>query len=445
MTTTTRGVLRSPRAAAPPSGVAAAVAPLVRRFDSRAEDGRAFGIRFWDGSELPPTAAGCDGGTAAPWLVLRRPDALRRIVSAPGELGLSRAWVAGELDVDGDLMRAMVLTEEYRHAPVQPSDALVALHVARRLGLLRHRPPEPPAAEARLRGRLHSTARDRAAISHHYDVSNEMYRAMLGPTMVYSCAYYSGEDDTLDAAQTRKLDLICRKLELQPGERLLDIGCGWGSLLIHAAREYGVRGVGVTISEQQAALARVRVRESGFADRIEVRLQDYRDVADGPYDSIASIGMFEHVGRGQLARYLSGVRRLLSDGGLFLNHGIVRTSPQPPSDRSFSRRYVFPDGELHTQGVVIAELEAAGLEVRDDESLRAHYARTLRDWSVNLDAWRERAIAEVGAERERVWRLHNAGASLAFERGSLSVHQVLAAPLGPGGGAPPLRVRAYTV
>ena len=294
-------------------------------------------------------------------------------------------------------------------------------------------------------GRLHSRARDSEAISHHYDISNEMYRAMLGPTMVYSCAYYAADHDTLDDAQTRKLDLICRKLELGPLDRLLDIGCGWGSLLIHAASNYGVRGVGVTISVSQAELARERVRESGLSDRIEIRLQDYRDVNDGPYDKISSIGMFEHVGRGNLALYFGGVRRLLTPEGLFLNHGIVRTSPQPPSERSFSRRYVFPDGELHTQAVVISALEDCGFELRDDESLRPHYARTLRDWGDNLDAWREQAIAEIGPERERVWRLHNAGASLAFERGTLSVHQVIAAPLNVGNGAPRLRVRAYPV
>jgi cyclopropane-fatty-acyl-phospholipid synthase len=272
-----------------------------------------------------------------------------------------------------------------------------------------------------------------------------MYRAMLGPTMVYSCAYYAAGHDTLDAAQTRKLDLICRKLELGPLDRMLDIGCGWGSLLIHAAREYGARGVGVTISERQAELARERVREAGLADRIEVRLQDYRDVSDGPYDKVASIGMFEHVGRGNLARYFAGVRSLLAPGGLFLNHGIVRTSPEPPNSRSFTRRYVFPDGELHTQAVVIATLEENGFELRDDESLRQHYARTLRDWGANLDAWREQAIAEVGEQRERVWRLHNAGAALAFERGTLSVHQVIAAPLELGATPPPLRVRSYPV
>jgi cyclopropane-fatty-acyl-phospholipid synthase len=441
MATAVRSATEPDRGAPAPRGAAAQLAPLVERFDSRAPGGRRFGIRLWDGSELPP---GPGAAGDAPWLVLRRREALRRILGAPGELGLSRAWVAGDLDVDGDLFDAMALTEEYRHGAAEPGDLLAALRAARRLGVLRHRPPPPPAVEARLRGRLHSAERDRAAISHHYDISNEMYRAMLGPTMVYSCAYYASDEDTLDSAQTRKLDLICRKLELREGERLLDIGCGWGSLLIHAARDYGVRGVGVTISEQQAALARERVRDSGLADRIEIRLQDYRDVTDGPYDKIASIGMFEHVGREQLARYFGGVRGLLAPHGLFLNHGIVRTAPQPMGDRSFTRRYVFPDGELHTQGVVIAEIEAAGMELRDDESLRPHYARTLRDWATNLDAWREQAIAEIGAERERVWRLHNAGASLAFARGTLSVHQVIAAPL-RSAAAPPLRVRAYPV
>ena len=215
----------------------------------------------------------------APALVLRDPDALVRIVRAPGELGLARAWVSGELDVDGDLERAMALTEDWRHAPLRAADALVALRAARRLGVLRRPEPEPPATEARLRGRRHSAARDAEAISHHYDVSNAFYRRMLGPTMVYSCAYFASPDDTLEEAQTRKLDLVCRKLELQPDERLLDIGCGWGSLLIHAASEYGVRGVGVTVSEQQAALARERIAQAGLTGRVEVRLQDYRDVA----------------------------------------------------------------------------------------------------------------------------------------------------------------------
>lgn len=412
--------------------------PLIERLDARAPGGRAFGIRFWDGTELPPTNGHNDG---APSLVLRSPDALVRMVRAPGELGMARAWVSGELDVDGDLERAMALTEEWRHAPLHPADAVFALRAARRLGLLRRHEPEPPATEARLHGHRHSAARDAEAISHHYDVSNAFYRRMLGPTMVYSCAYFASPDDTLEEAQTRKLDLVCRKLELQPDERLLDIGCGWGSMLIHAASEYGVRGVGVTVSEEQARLARERIARAGLTGRVEVRLQDYREVADGPYDKISSIGMFEHVGRANLPVYFSGTRKLLRPGGLFLNHGIVRTAPVSTGLGSFSERYVFPDGELHSQGLVLSALEEAGFEVLDDESLRPHYAETLRRWAANHDAHREAAIAEIGEERERVWRLHNVGAALGFERGSLSVHQVLTMPL--DGARRPVRVRRY--
>lgn len=421
--------------------VATVLAPLVGRLDARAPDGRSFGLRFWDGSELP---APQNGAGAAPVLVLRSPDALVRIARAPGELGLSRAWVSGELDVEGDLEQAIARTESWRHAPLRPADALHALRAARRLGLLRRREPPPPASEAHLHGGRHSAERDASAISHHYDVSNEFYRRMLGPTMVYSCAYFGSPDDTLDEAQTRKLDLVCRKLELRPGQRLLDIGCGWGSLLLHAAREYGIRGVGVTVAREQVSLARERIAQAGLEDRLEVRLQDYREVADERYDKIASIGMFEHVGRANLPAYFGGALRLLRPGGLFLNHGIVRTRDSGNPLGSFTERYVFPDGELHTQGIVIDALEQAGFEVLDDESLRPHYAETLRRWAANHDAHREAAIREIGAERERVWRLHNVGAALGFERGSLSVHQVLTRPLqdAPAG---VLRVRSYPV
>lgn len=457
--------------------VANVLRPLVERLDARAPGGRTFAIRFWDDSELG-TAPWQDGFGEAnpinlnplagrarrsrpdesqdgfgeadpidldgPTLVLRSPDALVRIVRAPGELGIARAWVSGELDVEGDLERAIALTEQWRHAPLRPADALHALRAARRLGLLRRPEPEPPAAEARLRGRRHSAARDAAAISHHYDVSNAFYRRMLGPTMVYSCAYFASPDDTLEAAQTRKLELVCRKLELQPGERLLDIGCGWGSLLLHAAREHGVSGVGVTVSERQAQLARERIEQEGLSGRLEVRLQDYRAVADGPYDKIASIGMFEHVGRAKLPAYFGRARGLLRRGGLFLNHGIVRTVSRAPGIGSFSARYVFPDGELHTQGFVLSCIEDAGMEVLDDESLRPHYAETLRRWAANHDAHRAESVAEIGEQRERVWRLHDAGAALGFVRGALSIHQVLATPL-DGSPPAPLRVRSYPV
>ena len=420
--------------------VAVALRPLIDRLDRRAPGGRAFALRFWDGSTLEPAHATANGD--APALVVRHPDALVRMAHAPGELGLARAWVSGELDVEGDLEEAMARTEDWRHAPLRPADALVALRAGRRLGLLRRPAPPPPSIEARLDGDRHSTDRDAAAIRHHYDVSNAFYRRMLGPTMVYSCAYFASPADTLEEAQTRKLDLVCRKLELAPGERLLDVGCGWGSLLLHAASAYGVHGVGVTLSPEQASLARERIAQAGLADRVEIRVQDYREVADGPYDKIASIGMFEHVGRANLPRYFAGALRLLRPDGLFLNHGIVRTARPTARLGSFSERYVFPDGELHTQRIVIGALEDAGLELLDDESLRPHYAETLRRWAANHDAHRAEAVAEIGAERERVWRLHNVGAALGFERGRLSVHQVLARPL--AGAAPrPLRERSY--
>ena len=288
-----------------------------------------------------------------------------------------------------------------------------------------------PASEAPIGGgRRHSITRDRDAVRHHYDVSNAFYRMVLGPTLVYSCAYFATPDEDLDAAQTRKLELICRKLRLQPGDRLLDVGCGWGSLVLHAAREHGVRAVGVTLSEPRPSLARERIRAAGMEDRCEIRVADYREVDDGPYDKVASVGMYEHVGRTQLAHYVARVGELLREGGLFLNHGIVRAVPNPWGRHSFIARYVFPDGELCPVGAVVDAMERNGFEVRDDESLREHYALTLRRWVGNLAANREAAIAEAGEERERVWRLYMTGAAMSFEEGDISVHQVLAAKPG---------------
>lgn len=422
-----------------PGSAAAIFARLARRIDAKLPGGRPLALRFWDGSELPASAA----PAGAPVVIVRSPRAIARVLHERSELGFGRAWVAGELDVEGDLAQVLSLTEAFSGLSVGRRDLLEALVAARRLGALTLREPRPPASEARLRGPLHSLRRDRAAIEHHYDVSNRFYRLVLGRTMVYSCAYFADEGESLDIAQERKLDLVCRKLCLRPGERMLDVGCGWGSLIIHAAEHYGVHAVGVTISRAQAELARERVREAGLSDRVEIRLADYRDTADGPYDKVASVGMVEHVGTARLPAYFERLRSLLRPGGLLLNHGIVRPSEQPRNERTFGARFVFPDGELAPLSTVLREMERAGLEPRDTESLREHYALTLRRWHANQTAHREEAVAEAGEERERVWRLHNIGAALSFERGALSVHQVLAVAPGAPHGLP-LRRSAHS-
>jgi cyclopropane-fatty-acyl-phospholipid synthase len=288
----------------------------------------------------------------------------------------------------------------------------------------------PPKEEARLRGRRHSRERDAAAISHHYDVSNAFYRMVLGPSLTYSCAVFRDPSDRLEEAQANKYELICRKLDLRPGMRLLDVGCGWGGMAMHAAAHHGVRAVGVTLSRRQAELAEKRVVEAGLSSQVEIRVQDYREVDDGPYDAISSIGMFEHVGEARLGDYFGRLRTLLRPGARLLNHGISH----PPGHRarlprrSFANRYVFPDGELHEVGRVVSLVQGAGFEMRHVESLREHYALTLRRWVANLESAWEDAVHEVGEPRARVWRLYMAGSAVNFESGRTQIHQVLATP-----------------
>jgi cyclopropane-fatty-acyl-phospholipid synthase len=396
-----------------------------------------FDVELWDGSRLPARPA--DRTVSIGRLRVDR-RALGHVLNEPNQLGLTRAFVAGDLAFDGDL--EALLAERWRFRSVRPSRGDLARAVARAVaaggaGVIR-RPPIPR-SEARPRGARHSRSRDASVVRHHYDVSNDFYRRMLGPSLVYSCAYFASPADTLEAAQERKLELTCRKLRLEPGERLLDIGCGWGSLLLHAAERHGARGVGITVSEEQAALARERVRDAGLGDRIEIRVADYREVADGPYDKIASVGMVEHVGLGQLAGYAAVIARLLRPGGLVLNHGIARLFSEPAGEKSLIQRYVFPDGELPPLGRVLGALQGAGLETRDVESLREHYALTLRRWIGNLAAEREAMTAEVGEERMRVWELYMSGSALAFEDGEISVFQVLAAQRGDAHGLPLVR------
>jgi cyclopropane-fatty-acyl-phospholipid synthase len=411
-------------------GIADRFAPLVEAVEPRISGPLPAAVRFWDGSELGPG----ERGSASDTIVIGNRRGLTYAVMRPDQLGIGRGWVSGDIDLEGDLYRVMAAGAKLYGFDFTVREKLEALRIAARLGAIRIPPPEPPSVEARVGGRLHSLRRDREAIQHHYDVSNDFYRMILGPTMVYSCAYFDAPGDSLEDAQIRKLDVICRKLRLQPGDRMLDIGCGWGSLMIHAAANYGVRVVGVTLSEEQAAFARRRVVEAGLSDQCEVRIQDYREVADGPYDKIVSVGMFEHVGSSQLERYMKTVTDLGTPGGLALHHGICRVHEEDESPNTFIQRYVFPDGELHKVATVIAAAEKAGQEIRDLESMREHYALTLRHWVANLAENRDAAVAEVGVERERVWRLYMTASALAFERGDVSIHQLLVAI--PGGQHP---------
>jgi len=354
--------------------VATSLAPV---FD--AVFGGAPPVRFecWDGSALGPSANGEPGPTVR----LRSPHALRRIVWAPGELGLGRAYVAGDVDLDGDLPVLLTALKDATpdHGRLDRHALAAAVRSARDLGALGRPLPAPP-EEVRLRGLRHSRARDARAISHHYDVGNDFYRIVLGESMTYSCARWGGDVETLEDAQAAKHDLVCRKLGLHRTAdlRLLDVGCGWGSMAMHAASHYGARVVGVTISHEQYELANERVKEAGLDDRVEIRLRDYRDLRGETFDAISSIGMFEHVGTKRIAEYFGVLRGLLRPTGRLLNHAISSVGGSRLRPRSFVGRYVFPDGELIDVADVVAAMERAGFEVRHVESLREHYARTLR-------------------------------------------------------------------
>jgi cyclopropane-fatty-acyl-phospholipid synthase len=377
----------------------------------------------------------------------KSPDALRRLLWAPGELGLARAYVAGDIEVEGSIFDLLAL----RNSIADPDeDGRIRLGGPGWVSLARSAvrsggfglPLPLPSTEPRLRGGLHSRARDREAVTHHYDVGNDFYRLLLGPTLTYSCAYFARPDIDLEEAQEAKYDLICSKLGLTRGMRLLDVGCGFGGMVIHAAHRYGVRAVGVTISPAQYGLAAQRVAAAGMADKVEIRLADYRDIHDGLYDAVSSIGMFEHVGLNRLQEYFTGLRDVLTEGGRLLNHAISRPAGAAPINRnSFMGRYVFPDAELHEVGSVISAMQGQSLEVRDVESLREHYARTTRAWVTNLEDGWDQAVAMIGLAKARIWRLYLAGSALGFEANRISVHQVLAVKTDREGrsGMPPTR------
>ena len=415
----------APRVMPPPTRRSAADA--LRPFIVRLLDGQVpLRFEFWDGSSIEPTRI---PPAIAAVVRVHSVDAVRRILWAPGEVGLARAFVSGDIEIDGDIfatLRALAETSVKDLWRLGTSALPAALNAALRLGVLRP-PPPPPAEEARPRGRLHSPERDAQAVSHHYDVGNAFYSLVLGSSMTYSCARFAHPESGLEEAQRAKHELICRKLGLdRTGDaRLLDVGCGWGSMALHAAAHHGARVVGVTLSAAQQQDARRRVEEAGLSDRIEIRLQDYRDLAGERFDAISSIGMFEHVGASPMERYFSTLRAMLVPTGRLLNHAISSPGGSTITPRSFIGRYVFPDGELQDVGQVLLAMQRAGFEIRDVESLREHYSRTLHAWVANLESrWLE-AVSLVGAARARVWRLYMAGSAVGFDDGGLGIHQVL--------------------
>jgi cyclopropane-fatty-acyl-phospholipid synthase len=378
---------------------------------------RPFALAFWDGTRVPATT------DAAPTFSFRSPRALAHVLRAPGELGLARAYVSGLLVVD-DLDAAVRLVDEWEPAPLSmAARGRLAAAVLRACGLVV--PPRRPACELRLRGRRHTTSRDARAVRHHYDASNDLFALFLDPSMTYSCALFSGGARTLEEAQQAKLDLVCSKLELEPGERVLDVGCGWGSFALHAAERYGVRVLGITLSEPQVEQARARAREMGLADRVEFRVADYRELRGEHFDALASIGMVEHVGEERIDLYARRLADLVRPGGRLLNHGIAQLKHgDDEAAGPFSERYVFPDGEpLHLSRVTLA-LERAGLVVDQVEGFAGDYAETVRHWTERFESNLEEAVRLVGPDRVRVWRLYLHAARHGFMSGFESVYQV---------------------
>ena len=396
-------------------------------------------FRAYDGS-----SAGAAGAEIR--ITVKSPVAVSYLAQAPGTLGLARAYVSGHLDVDGDMYIALRRMIQAQEGSLSTGEKLRLLRDLGGPRVLLPRVPPPP-QEVRINrrwlvGKRHSKQRDASAISHHYDVSNTFYEWVLGPSMAYTCACYPRPDATLEEAQFHKHDLVARKLGLRSGMRLLDVGCGWGGMVRHAAREYGVKALGVTLSAQQAAWAQQAIEDQGLAGLAEVRHLDYRDVTESNFDAVSSIGLTEHIGKDQLPGYFSFLYGKLRPEGRMLNHCITRPDDTAPARVAggFINRYVFPDGELEGPGFLLSMMNNTGFEVRHEENLREHYALTLAGWCANLDARWDEAVAEVGQGTARVWRLYMAGSRLGFERNVVQLHQILGVRLGADGQASmPLR------
>jgi len=388
-----------------------------------AERGVAF--RAYDGSSAGPA-------DAAVTLEVRSPRAVQYLASAPSQLGLARAYVSGELEIHGTAYEAM-----RRLYPLDLQHLTLGHKVRMAKDFLPFalKRPAPPPQERTLSGERHSKRRDADAIHHHYDVSNRFYRWVLGPSMAYTCAVFPHVDASLETAQEEKFDLVCRKLGLQPGMRLLDVGCGWGGMVLHAVRNYGVTAIGVTLSQQQALWGQQAIEEAGLQQVAQVRFSDYRDVPETEFDAVSSIGLTEHIGRANYPAYFSFLYGKLKPEGRMLNHTITRPNDIEPTHyrKSFINRYVFPDGELSGPATIMSAMNDAGFEIRHEENLREHYALTLKHWCENLEEHWDEAVAEAGEGTSRVWRLYMAASRVGFELNTIQLHQTLGVKLGAGG------------
>jgi cyclopropane-fatty-acyl-phospholipid synthase len=403
-------------------------ARLVEIFRGLVDDDIPVSFRAYDGSATGPR-------DAIATVEVRSPDAVRFILTSPGQLGLVRAYVTGGLEVHGDLHAALYALNRHRRRDINPVELLRLLRGIDIRLLRRPRVPEEEARPAWRRGLgRHTRRRDAAAIEHHYDVSNRFYELVLGRSMAYSCAVFPTPATMLDDAQTEKFDLVCRKLDLRPGQHLLDIGAGWGGMARHAAAHYGVMAVGVTLSRRQAEWARTATAQAGLDHAVQILLLDYRDLADRSFDAICSIGAMEHFGSDELGRYFESMAAHLRPGGRILNHCITRSSNRERQRTgAFIDRYVFPDGELQGLGTIIGAMHDHGLEVRHEENLREHYALTLRAWGANLERHWRQAVAEVGERRARVWRLYMAFSRVGFDLNRIQIHQMLGVRLDQNG------------
>jgi len=434
MTTTSS---RPTRQVVSPAGVAQRLEEALRPFVGGDLPVR---LRAWDGSETGPVDA--------PLVELRSRDAVRRLLRHPGELGAAQAYVTGEIEVHDDLDHALthvwdvVAARGLSGVRPRPAAFVRALRAALDVGAL-GRPPEPPASQARLRGRLHSKLRDSRAISHHYDLSNEFYSLILEPQMAYSSGYWRSQDPayTVEDAQRDKLDLVCRKIGLQPGSRFLDVGCGWGSLSLHAAEYYDARVTGVTIAAEQKAFIDERIRERGLENRVEIRLQDYREIPDAGFDAVASIEMGEHVGERNYGTYARVLHDTVRPGGRVLIQQMSRAGGRSghPGGGPFIESFIAPDMHMRPVGETVAFLERGGLEVRDVHGMREHYVRTVAGWLQNFEANQERLTELVGEEVVRVWRLYLVGGAMAFRDGRMGVDQILMVRPGAPHTLPPVR------